>query len=137
MSKLSKYLVLKVVCIGRVFETGLKHLAENNYCENIILCKSGLAIRKRDVVVHLTPLESIFGTSRRLDMPAASEAIPIRVPSGAQRGEEDFVPCGVVDNDSFPLESVEDPPYFWICRITRKVWRMMMVHRLQRSSRNV
>ncbi|KAM3724524.1 Myotubularin-related protein [Dirofilaria immitis] len=45
-------------------------------------------------------------------MPAASEAIPIRVPSGAQRGEEDFIPCGVVDNDSFPLESVEDPPYF-------------------------
>uniref|UniRef100_A0A8R1Y9L2 phosphatidylinositol-3,5-bisphosphate 3-phosphatase n=1 Tax=Onchocerca volvulus TaxID=6282 RepID=A0A8R1Y9L2_ONCVO len=46
-------------------------------------------------------------------MPAASEAIPIRVPAGTQLGEDGFVPCGVViDNDSFPLESVEDPPYF-------------------------
>lgn len=43
-------------------------------------------------------------------MPAASEAIPIRVPAGAQRGEDGFVPCGVIDNDT--LESVEDPPYF-------------------------
>lgn len=43
-------------------------------------------------------------------MPAASEAIPIRVPAGAQRGEDGFLPCGVIDNDT--LESVEDPPYF-------------------------
>uniref|UniRef100_A0A915Q084 phosphatidylinositol-3,5-bisphosphate 3-phosphatase n=1 Tax=Setaria digitata TaxID=48799 RepID=A0A915Q084_9BILA len=45
-------------------------------------------------------------------MPAASEAIPIRVPIGAQRSEDGFVPCGVIDSDNFPLESVEDPPYF-------------------------
>ncbi|VDO10366.1 unnamed protein product [Brugia timori] len=43
-------------------------------------------------------------------MPATSEAIPIRVPAGAQRGEDGFVPCGIIDNDT--LESVEDPPYF-------------------------
>ncbi|EJD74419.1 CBR-MTM-3 protein [Loa loa] len=43
-------------------------------------------------------------------MPATSEAIPIRVPIGTQRGEDGFIPCGVIDNDT--LESVEDPPYF-------------------------
>lgn len=46
----------------------------------------------------------------RWSMPAASEAIPIRIPIGAHRDEDGFVPCGVTDNDT--SESVEDPPYF-------------------------
>lgn len=43
-------------------------------------------------------------------MPAASEAIPMRIPTGARRYEDGFVSCGVTDSDT--LESVEDPPYF-------------------------
>ncbi|VDO33745.1 unnamed protein product [Onchocerca flexuosa] len=96
-----------------------------------ILSGSGLLILKEDVIVYSPPLGKNIAVSdnsssnskvvviapqiehpESWSMPAASEAIPIRVPAGTQRGEDGFVSCGVIDNDSFPLESVEDPPYF-------------------------